>query len=266
MKAPFVLLFAVSALASFAADSQVAADFGRMRTQHRQTLQTALLPLKRNYAASLDQLVRKASASGDFELAMIIKTELKAALPAGQASSSPVAPITVPPGTPPKGRNAGLAAEFAALQSKHEEAMKTLVEPLNKRYAESLAPLAQRAGLAGEIETGAKIQAEMKAILEAPKSLVEMPLDEIEKKLEGSKWSFPERNDSAWVRLEKDGRVFVSWANSTFGRWKVTAERTLMIYPFVDPKDGRVYTMDTAMRSATSVDKKGKVVKPKRLD
>ena len=139
-----------------------------------------------------------------------------------------------------------------------------------KRLAEiranSPAPPAHRSGPAGEIETGAKTQAKRKAPLDVPTSAAQTPLDEIEKKLEGTKWSFPEHSSSAWVRLEKDRRVYVSWARSTFGRWEVTAERTLVIRPFINQKDSRVYTMDPAMRSATSADKNGQIVTPKRLD
>lgn len=269
MKAPLVLLFTVLGIASFAAESQVAADFSRMRTQHRQTLQNALLPLKKSHAAALEQLSRKAAASGDFELAIKIKTQFKGLGPAAQPSTSSAVPLTVPPGAPPKGGNAAITAELTALEAKHEEAAKAVIAQLNKRYADSLGPLAQRAGLAGEIETGAKIQAEMKAILDAPKSLTEVPLDELEAKLVNTKWSFPERGN-AWVRLEKgdkgNNKLYVSWAGTSFGRWKLTEERTLVISPFVDPKDSRTYTLDTAMRSATSLDKDGKVVKPKRLD
>ncbi len=139
-----------------------------------------------------------------------------------------------------------------------------------KRLAEirgnSPAPLTHRSGPAGEIGTGTKTQAEKKTPMDTPTPLAQMPLDEIEKKLEGAKWSFPEHSPKSWVRLEKDRRVYVSWARSTFGRWEVTAERTLVIRPFINQKDSRVYTMDPAMRSATSADKNGQIVKPKRLD
>jgi hypothetical protein len=62
-------------------------DFSRLREQQRKAVQAALEPVNRQYAAALDQLLRKAMQAGDLATATKVKEELTRVAPTTAAGA-----------------------------------------------------------------------------------------------------------------------------------------------------------------------------------
>jgi hypothetical protein len=93
------LLASVTLLATslFAAESEFKAEFSRLQEAQQRAIQTAVAPLNRKYAETLQALMRRAAAASDFETAATIKAELEKLGISGGVSLSPAVPQAPPP-------------------------------------------------------------------------------------------------------------------------------------------------------------------------
>jgi hypothetical protein len=79
----------------------------------------------------------------------------------------------------------------------------------------------------------------------------------ITKKLVGTKWAFPAKSGNNWIRFQKDGVLFIGWANSTFGKWKISGDRTVQVSAFTDSSLVSTYEFNVSFQSATVVSHQG---------
>ena len=138
----------------------------------------------------------------------------------------------------------GCALDFGSSQYMLRR-MNTLLAIL----ALSVSMLAASSSLAAELPFGT-----------APGS-PEAALKKLEDRLIGMSWSFEEKK--SWVRFEKDGALYVGWAKSAFGKWKVTGEHEVEFSPWTN---GRKETLklNASYRTGTITNEDGKTSKTER--
>ena len=88
------------------------------------------------------------------------------------------------------------------------------------------------------------------------------PLKNLEARLVGTSWTFEEKK--RWVRFEKEGKLFVAWANSSFGKWKVVDELTVEFSPWTDGRK-EVLKLNASLRSGTITNLAGETTKTEQI-
>ena len=86
----------------------------------------------------------------------------------------------------------------------------------------------------------------------------EEALKKLEERLIGTSWSFEKHK--SYVRVDKGGALYVGWAKSSFGKWKVTGENTVEFSPWTDGAK-ETLKLNASHRAGTITNAQGQVSK-----
>jgi hypothetical protein len=136
--------------------------------------------------------------------------------------------------------------ELDRAHQEYETAVKQALAPIDRRYAETLQQLLQRATAAGDLETVTKV-----------KEILDQKSDAgIATRLAGSRWSFPVKNtprEQQWIEFSDDGMLGVGWS-PTKRVWKFTAGDKVEIQPYSEAKYKMIIDFNGGLRKATIVE------------
>ena len=146
----------------------------------------------------------------------------------------------------------------AAFRKFVQEQEKSLIKSGN--IEEALEFRKQATQLAGEMSGGSKggLDNALQWMDPDAGSTAGDPLKKLEARLVGTSWTFEEKK--RWVRFEKDGKLYVGWAKSAFGRWKVVDEFTVEFSPWTDGRK-EILKLNASLRSGTITNKAGETTK-----
>lgn len=136
--------------------------------------------------------------------------------------------------------------ELDRAQRDYETATKQALDPVKRRYADTLQQLLRRATAANDLDTAVRIQ----------EALAQLGPASLDARLVGTKWTFPVKGkprEQQWMEFQANGVLKIGW-DQALKTWKPGAGDRVVIHPYSSEKFSFLLELDANLRRGRIVD------------